>query len=267
MPSSFAARRMRRAISPRLAIRIFSNISASQAITSKGWPYSTGWAVLDQMAVMSPALWATMSLKVFIASTSSTFWPAETCVPISTKALASGLGPQIDRADHRRFQDVGVVRGAAADAAGADEGGRGMRGRPERAPAMDEGGGRRHDRRLPRHADPQVALFHLDFGEVGLAQHIAISRTSSGVDLLAGGRAGLSAAAGFGAAELVLLMKFEGLVSAGRKGTVRVRWRGSTARMARFKGPPIELLAGHWKAFEPGPALFKPRSAQFSGWP
>ncbi len=64
----------------------------AQTITNKGWPYSTGWPSSTRMAVTAPDLCATMSLKVFIASISSTFWPLETCAPISTKGLASGLG-------------------------------------------------------------------------------------------------------------------------------------------------------------------------------
>ncbi len=63
-----------------------------QEITSRGWSYSTGWASSTRMAVTVPVLCATMSLKVFIASISNTFWPVETCAPISMKGLASGLG-------------------------------------------------------------------------------------------------------------------------------------------------------------------------------
>ena len=49
-------------------------------------------AVLDQYGGHRAGGGATMSLNVFIASISSIFWPLETCDPISTKALASGLG-------------------------------------------------------------------------------------------------------------------------------------------------------------------------------
>ena len=74
-----------------------------------GSPYSTGWPSSTRMAVTTPAFGATMSLKVFIASISSSLSPAVTRAPISTKGLASGLGPQIGGADHRRFHRVGMV--------------------------------------------------------------------------------------------------------------------------------------------------------------
>src|SRR4051812_19190307 len=48
MPSSFAARRMRSAISPRLAIRILSNMPGSRCSLD----YEEGLAVLDRLAVL-----------------------------------------------------------------------------------------------------------------------------------------------------------------------------------------------------------------------
>ena len=100
MPSSFAARMTRSAISPRLAIRILSNIE-----TRSGTPVQCPSLdnherlavfdrrpVLDRMLTTFPALGATMSLKVFIASTSRSLSPAFTVAPISTKGLDSGFG-------------------------------------------------------------------------------------------------------------------------------------------------------------------------------
>ena len=96
MPSSLAARMTRSAISPRFAMRILSNIegraSVDHSITISGWSYSTGEPSATRMLTTLPARGATMSLKVFIASTSSSLSPVFTTEPTSTKGLASGLG-------------------------------------------------------------------------------------------------------------------------------------------------------------------------------
>src|SRR5215207_9472232 len=95
MPSSFAARRMRSAISPRFAMRILSNMGAKgrdHSITRSGSPYSTGVPSSTKIAVTMPARGAAMSLKVFIASIRRSLSPISTREPTSTKFLASGDG-------------------------------------------------------------------------------------------------------------------------------------------------------------------------------
>src|SRR5580700_9194982 len=106
MPSSLAARMTLSAISPRLAIRILSNIEAISPIARNprgsiphrghstiisGWSYSTGEPSSTKMLTTLPARGATMSLNVFIASTSSNLSPTFTVDPTSTNGLASGL--------------------------------------------------------------------------------------------------------------------------------------------------------------------------------
>ena len=85
-----AARRMRSAISPRFAIRILSNIGLlddrERFAVFDGLPSST------RIAVTVPPRVATISLKVFIASTRNSLSPAFTIEPISTKGGVSGLG-------------------------------------------------------------------------------------------------------------------------------------------------------------------------------
>ena len=164
MPSSFAARRTRRAISPRLAIRILSNIAYS--ITKSGSPYSTGVPSSTKIAVTVPARGATMSLKVFIASTRSSLSPAWTFEPTSTKALASGEGLRIGGADHRRQHRARVDRRGAAVAEGGQLSGD-RRRRDDRG--RRRGDGHRHLRGdRSRDADAQVALLDLDLGQIGL---------------------------------------------------------------------------------------------------
>ncbi len=52
-PSSWQARLMRSAISPRLAMRTLRNIQRS--IAKRGWPYSTGWPSVTKTALTRPA--------------------------------------------------------------------------------------------------------------------------------------------------------------------------------------------------------------------
>src|SRR5208337_4012044 len=54
------------------------------SITISGWPYSTGAPSSTKMLAILPARGATMSLNVFIASTSRSLSPAFTCEPTST---------------------------------------------------------------------------------------------------------------------------------------------------------------------------------------
>ena len=103
----------------------FSAITGDQPAAGR---YSTGCESSTRMAVTVPLLCATMSLNVFIASTSSTFWPSVTCGADLDEGLGVGARAQIDRADHRRFQRVGVVVRPAG-------------GRAARRPARRRGGG------------------------------------------------------------------------------------------------------------------------------
>ncbi|EIZ86103.1 hypothetical protein WYO_1015 [Methylobacterium sp. GXF4] len=63
-----------------------------QEMTSSASPYSTGWPSSTKIAVTVPARGATISLKVFIASMSSSLSPTSTFEPTSMNALASGEG-------------------------------------------------------------------------------------------------------------------------------------------------------------------------------
>ncbi|MCC2651944.1 MAG: hypothetical protein K0Q60_2107 [Microvirga sp.] len=65
---------------------------APYSMTRRGSPYSTGVPSSTKMAVTVPERGATISLKVFMASTSRTLSPACTLEPISTKFFASGEG-------------------------------------------------------------------------------------------------------------------------------------------------------------------------------
>jgi hypothetical protein len=67
-------------------------VPRAHSITSSGSPYSTGCPSSTMIATILPARGATMSLKVFIASTRRTRSPAFTTLPISTKGFASGEG-------------------------------------------------------------------------------------------------------------------------------------------------------------------------------
>jgi len=92
MPNSFAARKMRRAISPRIGDENFVDHLALAIRSRARARIFDRLPVLDENRGHDAAFGATMSLKVFIASISSSLSPAETRAPISTKALASGLG-------------------------------------------------------------------------------------------------------------------------------------------------------------------------------
>ncbi len=72
--------------------RIAAAQRRAHSITRSGSPYSTGCPSSTMMAMTVPERGATMSLKVFIASTSSRRSPALTTLPISTNGLASGEG-------------------------------------------------------------------------------------------------------------------------------------------------------------------------------
>ncbi len=91
MPSSFAARRMRRAISPRLAMKSYRTCRALLD-DEEGFAVFNRSSVFDIDGGHRAGAGATISLKVFMASTSRTFSPAWTLEPTSTKSFASGEG-------------------------------------------------------------------------------------------------------------------------------------------------------------------------------
>ena len=89
MPISLQALWILKAISPRLAIKTFSNIRLfpiivvpkSYSMTTRGSPYSTGSPVSTRILTTLPPLCALTGLKVFIASTRQTVSPSATVSP------------------------------------------------------------------------------------------------------------------------------------------------------------------------------------------
>jgi len=90
IPSSLHASMTRKAISPRLAMRIFRNILGhgprpetaylrrDGRRPNSGSPYSTGWPFSTKSRVTSPATSASISFISFIASMMQTVLPAST---------------------------------------------------------------------------------------------------------------------------------------------------------------------------------------------
>ena len=102
---------MRSAISPRLAMRIFSNMLAAISMTKSGWPNSTGWPFSTRIALIVPAASASISFISFIASMMQSVSPSLTALPTSTKGCASGRRRAVEGADHRRLDDVALLAG------------------------------------------------------------------------------------------------------------------------------------------------------------
>jgi hypothetical protein len=129
MPISRQARWMRRAISPRLAMRIFLNMVARAAPYSR---FEQRLAELDRLAVLAQdaaigaAKSASISFMIFMASMMQTGSPSLTTLPTSTKALAPGAGRAVEGADHRRLDDAAPTAGASTGAA-ATAGANGVR--------------------------------------------------------------------------------------------------------------------------------------------
>ena len=122
IPNSRHARWMRSAISPRLAIRIFSNSWLGflagtrggfgvgdgrdapawgrrrgtrrrvprQSMITSGWPNSTGWPFSARICLTTPALSDSISFISFIASMMHSGSPTCTLSPTSTNALLPG---------------------------------------------------------------------------------------------------------------------------------------------------------------------------------
>ena len=106
MPSSLQARSTRSAISPRLAMRILSNIAAPDvafySMIISGSPNSTGWPSSTRICVTVPARGAGIWFIVFIASMISSVSPACDLAADLDERLGAGLGRAIGGADHRR---------------------------------------------------------------------------------------------------------------------------------------------------------------------
>src|SRR3954451_8807379 len=99
MPNSLQARKMRSAISPRLAIRILSNIAAPDvdecySIITSGSPNSTGWPSSTRICVTVPARGDGIWFIVFIASMITSVCPIDTLAPTSMNGLAPGSEAQ-----------------------------------------------------------------------------------------------------------------------------------------------------------------------------
>ena len=135
MPSSLQARRMRSAISPRLAMRILSNMAlrlfdddaAARRIRPAGRPRPGS-------RVTVPARGAGIWFMVFIASMISSVWPSVTVSPTSTKGSAPGSGAQIGGADHRRLDTSPALAGVGGCGAAGGAGAAAAR-RPAQGPA------------------------------------------------------------------------------------------------------------------------------------
>ena len=87
------------------------------SITSSGSPYSTGVPSSTKIAVTVPARGATISLKVFIASTSRTLSPGLDLGADLDERLGVRRGLAIGGADHGREHGAGMVAAALAVAA------------------------------------------------------------------------------------------------------------------------------------------------------
>src|SRR5215469_12541214 len=123
MPSSLHAQITRRAISPRLAMRIFLNINSVELdhtdgdaraplklgledagvpvhaqthffgrIANNSCPYSIGWPFLTRHFTISPPTSASISFISFIASTMQSTWPSSTASPGLTNGGDPGEG-------------------------------------------------------------------------------------------------------------------------------------------------------------------------------
>ena len=80
---------------------------------NRGWPNSTAWPFSAMTLVMVPALSASISFMIFMASMMHTDWPFLTTLPMSTSGLAAVA------ATPRGGGDTGV--GEDGDAGGPGE--------------------------------------------------------------------------------------------------------------------------------------------------
>jgi hypothetical protein len=197
------ARITRSAISPRLAIRILSNMAGPHSMIIRGAPYSTGVPSSTRMRLTVPARGAGMWFIVFIASMISTVWPSVDLGADRDEGRGAGFGRQIGGADHGRGHGARVLagifwqrrRGGGGRCAGRHAGG-GLWGIGRRGRGGDH-------RRLLDHAHLQaviLAIFALyrDFGQLVLVQSSASAEmkatSASGECLLMPSSVGVSVA-------------------------------------------------------------------------
>ena len=194
MPSSRQARWMRSAISPRLAMRIFWNelqrSRSSPRIMQRLRRIRPACCWPTRMRATVPAFGALIWLNVFIASISSSVWPALDALADGDEGRRAGLGRQVGDADHRAEHRAGMAGRRPARRRPA------RRRRPTCAIA---GAARRHGRRRGAHdADAAVLLGDLDLGEAGLVQHCGERADRVGVELDAIAHAVLSSGVAIG---------------------------------------------------------------------
>ena len=94
---------MRSAISPRLAIRTFSNMAVRACLLDDQERLAElhRLAVSTRICVTVPACGALIGFITFIASMISRVWPSATRSPTFTNGAAPGSGEEIGGADHR----------------------------------------------------------------------------------------------------------------------------------------------------------------------
>src|SRR5690606_20460474 len=107
MPSSRQARRMRRAISPRLAMRIFSNMAASA-------DHEQGLAVLDRLAVLdqdgldhAAGVGLDLVHQLHRLDDAQALAAGDLLAELDQRLRARCAGA-VEGADHRRLDDVAV---------------------------------------------------------------------------------------------------------------------------------------------------------------
>ena len=109
------------------------------SMTNRGSPYSTGVPSSTKIAVTVPARGAVISLKVFMASTSSTLSPACDLGADLDEVLRLGRGLAIGGADHRREHGARMGRGGCPGGRGGLGEGRAAGRRPPSASAARRG--------------------------------------------------------------------------------------------------------------------------------
>ena len=169
MPSSLQARNTLRAISPRLAMRIFWNMRPAfrrYSMTTSGMPYSTGCGILDEdrrHRARARRRYLVHRLHRLDDQQGLTFLDR---LADLDERLGVGRRRQIGRADHRRrhsvLREARAMRRRTWDAPSSE---------PVSAPHRPAGRGNGMDRRrLLRDAHLEVVEFNLDLGQVRFVQ-------------------------------------------------------------------------------------------------
>ena len=115
MPSSLQARSTRSAISPRLAIRILSNIAgtfeaSSYSMIISGSPNSTGWPSSNRICVTVPAARRRNLVHgLHRFDDQKRIAGCDLAADVDERPRA-GLGGDVGGADHRRGHDAGMFR-------------------------------------------------------------------------------------------------------------------------------------------------------------